>query len=786
MTESVEPSGDALETLSNTVAKLRKERDGLRRAMRNRAVIEQAKGILSERLSVSPEDAFAQLIELSTHSNVKLAELAAALVAGRTPGLDSVDAPEVAGAEVLTRFPQPTNEVSGYAADLAENLAEPTARHRLLAGRIESALTFDEIAEAVAASTLGWPTPATAVLMLLDVDGALRLAGASGLPTEARSQWSRVPPIEGLPMVEAVRLRRAVLITDPETLRTEFPTTVAPNSTQGLVALPLIADGSVLGVLELFWEQKVTLDDDGYTYLLGLAGPVSQRCAHLAAIDVFGGRDDEAGGNASVLPLVLDALAEPVVLLAPIYGDDDQIVDFQVQASSGPARDLAAGEDLGDSAGSLITFLPRLGSQRLVPWLTEVAESGEQRVLKGVYVDAAIEGTRGTYSVDLHATRLWDRVLVTGKVHQDSDLLYDQLLLSEEATGTGSFRWDLNTGQTLWSPGMYRLVGRDPGQGPLPTAEVGELIDPADLQALVAEIDETLVKGLPLSVQVRGAGPVKGRHFLLEVVAIQEDGALVCVTGTCLDITDSSALAARLKKSQGDVAAGQVQLDSRDSLLDVLSAPAARLDLPGFAIRGLITGPATPVLNCWYDNVELPDGRVLLIVGEVHGADAAAACQRLRHAAVAYGLAGLTPGALLTALNTLSARLESGRTAAITVVVVDAAAKTAAWAAAGQGALIRCSAGAAGQVIPGALGLPVGSADGLVYNDNEAALRTGDRLVLFTDGVINGDGVNPAVALGALLSCEHSEPAEILDDLRERSGAGRGRELCLVAGVVTE
>ncbi|GIG69989.1 ANTAR domain-containing protein [Phytomonospora endophytica] len=781
MTEPVDAPDNALDKLSSTVSRLRKERDGLRRAMRNRAVIEQAKGILAERLSVSPEDAFTQLIELSTHSNVKLAELAAALVAGRSPELDPAAIEDIAGAEILTRFPQSATDVGGYATDLAENLAEPTARRRLLAGRVEAALNFDEIADAVAASTLGWPAPATVVLMLLDADGALRLAGASGLPSELRSRWSRVPPIEGLPMVEAVRLRRPVLITDSETLHHEFPATVAPRSVQGLAALPLIGEDSVLGVLEVFWERAHVLDDEGRANLLALAEPTARRCQELSSLQTFGGMEETTIGS-SVLPLMLDVFVNPAVLLAPIYGGDDQIVDFRVEAAGIAARALGDIEGLSDAQGSLLTFLPHLGSRRLVPWLAEVAESGEPQGLDGLYADAAFEGTRHSYLFDLRAIRLWDRVLVTCRVRGDAELMHEQLVLSEIAGDAGSFRWDSLTGHTVWSPGLFRLLGRVEKDGPLPAGQVGELIDPDDLARLLVEIDDTLVKGRTLTAEVRGVGRIAGRRFALTVTPRLEEEALAGVAGTVRDMAGVAGGEERGRPGRAGAGSGRRRLDSR---INELAARDGRLEAGGFSVGGLLAGPEAPVLDCWFDLLELPDGRVFLAVGETHGPDSALTGQRLRHAAVAYGLAGLTPGALLTALNALSARLEPGRTAAVTVAIVDGKNGTVAWAAAGQGALIRCPRGGTGQVVPGALGLPVGSAEGLDYTGNEAAVSVGDRLVLYTESLLTSGGVSPAEALGALLSCEHPEPEGILADLRERAVTGAEVALSLVAGTIT-
>jgi AmiR/NasT family two-component response regulator len=72
-------SGEALRAERDA---LRAECDGLRAAMRSRAVIEQAKGILAARHGIDPDAAFDRLREESQRRNVRLAQLAAALVAG--------------------------------------------------------------------------------------------------------------------------------------------------------------------------------------------------------------------------------------------------------------------------------------------------------------------------------------------------------------------------------------------------------------------------------------------------------------------------------------------------------------------------------------------------------------------------------------------------------------------------------------------------------------------------------------------------------------------------------
>lgn len=61
---------------------------GLADAMRTRAVIEQAKGILAAERRVTPDQAFQLLVELSQHSNIKLRDVAVRLVEERTASAD--------------------------------------------------------------------------------------------------------------------------------------------------------------------------------------------------------------------------------------------------------------------------------------------------------------------------------------------------------------------------------------------------------------------------------------------------------------------------------------------------------------------------------------------------------------------------------------------------------------------------------------------------------------------------------------------------------------------------
>src|SRR5579859_7066733 len=79
--------GTALEWAAR-VQRLEAEVDGLRRAMRSRAVIEQAKGFLSAALNCGLDEAFGHLARLSQHENLRVAEVAARIIGTVIPTED--------------------------------------------------------------------------------------------------------------------------------------------------------------------------------------------------------------------------------------------------------------------------------------------------------------------------------------------------------------------------------------------------------------------------------------------------------------------------------------------------------------------------------------------------------------------------------------------------------------------------------------------------------------------------------------------------------------------------
>jgi serine phosphatase RsbU (regulator of sigma subunit) len=96
--------------------------------------------------------------------------------------------------------------------------------------------------------------------------------------------------------------------------------------------------------------------------------------------------------------------------------------------------------------------------------------------------------------------------------------------------------------------------------------------------------------------------------------------------------------------------------------------------------------------------------------------------------------------------------LEPERTATLVVARYDSGGRRLRWATAGQAAPVRYQRSGRTELLPGPLGLPVGAAPQVTYQDAEVELVRGDRLLLYTDSLVGGRGTDLVSALDVLLA----------------------------------
>ncbi|MFH1982889.1 MAG: PAS domain S-box protein [Pseudomonadota bacterium] len=126
------------------------------------------------------------------------------------------------------------------------------------------------------------------------------------------------------------------------------------------------------------------------------------------------------------------------------------------------------------------------------------------------------------------------------------------LELTEKIAQSGSFRRDLNTGDTVWSTGMFRIFGIAPGSVPPDFEFIVERIHPDDKAAVINANESLRSGGREMDIEyriIRSDGEVRHIHSRAEVRA-DESGDFCVKYGVLQDVTDFKRTAAALQFSE--------------------------------------------------------------------------------------------------------------------------------------------------------------------------------------------------------------------------------------------
>jgi len=172
----------------------------------------------------------------------------------------------------------------------------------------------------------------------------------------------------------------------------------------------------------------------------------------------------------------------------------------------------------------------------------------------------------------------------------------------------------------------------------------------------------------------------------------------------------------------------------------------------------------------WYDAYVLPDGQLVVALGDVagHGLDAVAIAAQLRNAARAYTIQNASPAAALTALDRLVRQLHPNDMATMILATYDPAHATVTFARAGhpQPIVHLPDEPPRPLALDGGLPLGAGQAAHIPYRDTTVAVSAGTRLVLYSDGCIEQRHRNLTDGVTELLRVV-AQTAD-LDDLCDR------------------
>jgi len=126
------------------------------------------------------------------------------------------------------------------------------------------------------------------------------------------------------------------------------------------------------------------------------------------------------------------------------------------------------------------------------------------------------------------------------------------LRLAQEAAGIGTWEWDLATGHLHWSPQMFRMIGRDPGEAETldHRALWGHVVHPDDRRAVATTIRETSHRPGPFALEfriVRADGEIRWIDARGSMVA-DAYGNPRRMLGVYIDITERKQTEAALEQ----------------------------------------------------------------------------------------------------------------------------------------------------------------------------------------------------------------------------------------------
>ncbi|MGX1543283.1 SpoIIE family protein phosphatase [Streptomyces adustus] len=735
--------------LAKTVARLRAEIADLEDLVSMTAVVERAKGIIMQQAHLTADAAYELLLARADHRHRTLVE-ECWIILGQTSrdfaaeprrdlraGGDAPPAGDVSpfGAEQYLTTSRAGADRPTFLADLAESLTGARTPHEV-AGLLWTTLHASESVDAV-------------MIYVRSSAGNLELTGHAGIDDALAEQWSSIPPLAGVAPVDALTEGRPLWLEEPEQDAARYRLVEDPARPWSSRAwIPLPGEQPAATAVGVLRRLAAPFDTATRSRLL--------RAVRLCAGALGGGSRREAADldreSADAVQGVFDVLPGPAVLLQPVYAETGVVEDYRIEAAATESVDVAGRRGRELVGHSILEMYPTVAGTALwdgyLATLTTgtVYESGPfdyEEVASGV-------PRRSSYSV--RASRLGSRLAVSWIRHDGSEQETRRLADLQRLGNLGWVKWDLTTNTVVWSEQVYIIFGRDPDRGPMTLEELPEHVVPGDVPSLGTAVRRLLDGGAAIDLPCRITGAYGVRHVrIVAETRTDADGVPVEVHGFVQDLTALRDAENALVKSERAllVQRGVLQAERvlaarlREALLPV---PEQRTELAGLCVHVSYV-PADTGVNVggdWYSALELADGGALFVVGDVagHGLAAVGAMAQLRFTGKGMAITGSALPEVLKRLNTLLLRTAEGSYATTATMVIaryHPRLRRLTWASAGHPPPLLIRDGRA-VFLPQPVGLLLGAARDFRYDQATIDLLPGDRLLFYTDGLVEERG----------------------------------------------
>ncbi|MFE9466847.1 SpoIIE family protein phosphatase [Streptomyces virginiae] len=772
-------SGPEAGRLAATVERLREEALEAQSAADGRALVELAKGILVGRLGCGPVEASRQLAKLAEQSGTTLLALAVDVI--NQAARDRVS--EVAQEFLATAEAEPPFE------------AAPAVRLRAAESRVLAAGDSPAVAAALLENALA-PLGAHGVaIWVAGADSSLTLAGQAGFTPQDADRWRYVPPEVATCARLALTHRELSVVTSLS--QASLPTIGRRQHPDGgRVVIPAGTGGRIHGVLEIGWPQPLPPQP---VQIIRQLEALAELCAHT--LEEQSPHSTSVASAAAHHPAALAELTDlaghlddTVLVLAPVLDADARLIDFHIHHVNNSFIDPAGRPRSMVTGRHFLEIYPATAEDGgLFDKLERTYATGEACQVLRTALTTFVGEVPLTTVADVRISRHGSALFLIWKIEDEKARLANLLQHAQRLGRVGGFEQNIHTGEISWNEQLFALFGLPMTAAPVPLEDLAAHAHAHDVNSIGRFLRTLLHSQRESSVEFRLQRPDGiTRHIRMVAEPVMDDqGRLYSVRGACQDVSSQHWTEVALAATRDQLADTEAESADRSRLAlqlqHAIMPPApAPLEVPGIriAVRYRPAESESLVGGDWYDSVVLPNGKVLLSVGDVagHGIQAATGMVVLRNALRGLAVTGAGPAQLLAWLNRVAFHLTSHLTATAVCALFDPKTRTLQWARAGHlpPVLVR---GAQAQSFPLTAGLLLGALPDATFAEEEAQLEADDILLMYTDGLVERRDIAVTDSLAQLLTVASRSADTLekrLDSVLTYSASDTDDDTCLI------